>query len=268
MSSLRVLVVGDVVGQPGMAALTQLATLRQQLTLDLIIINGENAAPTGNGLPASAAHRIFASGANVITLGDHWFRCSDLLTILPNEPRLLRPANYPRAAAGHGAVRYRCGQLEIGIIVVQGRVFMSELVDCPFAAVDRELLALQGCDVLLVEIHAEATSEKAALAHYLAGRVAAVWGTHTHVPTADERLLADGTAFITDIGMTGAHDGIIGREPRPVLTKMVQGMPAPFHVARGDIRLNGAWFEIETTPDTMSRGGRATRIERVTARLR
>lgn len=262
----RVLVVGDVVGVAGLQTLDALLPrLRAEHRPQFVIVNGENAAPNGNGLTARAARRIFKLDVDVITLGDHWFRKGDLMDPLRKNPRLLRPANYPAAAAGSGSGSFRArtadgGELRVGVAVVQGRVFM-ESVDCPFAAVDRALAGLADCDLQLVEMHAEATSEKAAMAHHLDGRAAALWGTHTHVQTADERIFPGGLAFISDLGMTGPHSGIIGREPEPVLTKMRDGMPSPFRVASTDRQLCGALIDID--PDRR----RAVHIERVRAYL-
>lgn len=255
----RVLALGDVVGGAGLAAIeARLASLAAELRCDFVVVNGENAAGNGNGLAARGARRLFAAGANAVTLGDHWFRKADLVPMLNRDYKLLRPANYPPQAAGKGWQRYQVRGVEVGLLVVQGRVFM-EPVDCPFRAADTALAALAGCDLVLAEVHAEATSEKHALAFHLDGRVAALWGTHTHVQTADERILTGGTAYITDLGMSGPHDGIIGREAGPVLSKLRDGMPAPFRVASGDLRLSGIVVEIQ--------GGRATAIARVNERV-
>lgn len=250
MTALRVLAVGDVVGRPGRRVVREnLVRLRDELALDFIVVNGENAANNGSGCGISHARELLQLRADVVTLGDHWFRKGDLFELMADEPRVLRPANYPEAAVGAGFGRFSCGERSIGVVVVQGRVFM-EPVDCPFAAVDGALAELADCDLLLVEVHAEATSEKMAVARHLDGRVAAVWGTHTHVQTADGRRLPGGTGFISDLGMSGPHDGVIGRRTEPVLKKMRTGMPAPFHVATGDVRLHGAVFVIDPVTRT------------------
>ncbi len=255
--SLRVLAVGDLVGKPGQEVLRELLPkLKEQHRLDFIVVNAENAASNGSGVTAREAQKILAQGVDVITLGDHWFKKSDLMPLFASRPEILRPLNYCSGAAGQGYGSFACGPHQIGVINLQGRVFM-EPTDCPFAAAERALEALAQCQVILVDFHAEATSESIAMGWYLDGRVTAVWGTHTHVQTADERVLPKGTAFITDLGMTGPHNGIIGRQVEPVLKKMTTSMPAAFHVATDDLKLMGILLEVD--PQT----GKALSIERL-----
>ncbi len=232
--------------------------LRKQNSIDFDVVNAEKAASNGSGVTSREAQKILAQGVDVITLGDHWCKKADLFPLLADCRQILRPGNCSKHAVGTGHGIFSCGKHRIGVISLQGRVFM-EPSDCPFAAVDRGLAALSDCSVVLVDFHAEATSEKIAMGWYLDGRVAAVWGTHTHVQTADEQVLPKGTGFITDLGMTGPHDGVIGRKVEPVLQKMTTSMPAAFHVAAGNLRLNGVVIEVD--PDT----GRSLSITRVQA---
>lgn len=258
---MRVLAVGDVVGKPGIEALAALLPrVRREEQVDFVVVNSENAASNGMGLGARNARRILSLGVDVITLGDHWGKKADVFPLLAEEgSRILRPANVSPLAAGRGAGIFPCGDQQIGVVCLQGRIFMDP-ADCPFQAATRELERLGGCHAVLVEIHAEATSEKIAMGLHLDGKVAAVWGTHTHVQTADERVLPGGTACLSDLGMTGPHQGIIGRQAEPVLHRFRTGMPAPFHVAEGDLRLSGAVIEVLPT-------GRAAFIRRVQACL-
>ncbi len=253
---LRILFIGDIVGRPGRKAVTELVPhLREERGIDFVVANGENAA-AGSGLTPKVLKQILAGGVDVVTSGDHIYKNKDGFGCF-DEERLLRPLNYVPAAAGRGWGVYRAGEVPITVINLQGRVFM-EPSECPFHAIDVLLESLANeARVILVDFHAEATSECIGMGWHLDGRVSAVAGTHTHVQTADEAVLPHGTAYITDLGMTGPHDGVIGRAKAPVLHKFTTGMPARFEVCEGDIRLHGAQIDID--PGT----GRALAIERI-----
>jgi metallophosphoesterase (TIGR00282 family) len=251
---MRVLAVGDVVGKPGRRALAALVPLlRRELQIDTVIANGENAA-AGRGLTAKTAKDLFDAGVDVITSGNHIWAQKEILEVIEKDDRILRPANYPEGAPGRGITSL--GRLTV--INLMGRTFMYE-IDDPFRVADRLLADVPPGQTIIVDMHAEATSEKIALAWYLDGQVAAVFGTHTHVPTADQRLLPKGTAFVSDLGMCGPRDSIIGVEPEPVIHKFLTGMPARFTVAEGSpvVTFNAVLIDID------GESGRARAIERV-----
>ena len=255
---LRVLFIGDVFGSPGRRCLEELLPeLRRRLAVDLVVANGENAAG-GLGLNNAQARAMFLWGVDVITTGNHVWKQRDLVPLLEEEPHLLRPANYPEGTPGRGWVRARArGGVEIGIVNLEGRTFMSPL-DCPFASLEAILAGpLKGLDLVCVDMHAEATSEKQALAWHFDGRVSAVVGTHTHVQTADERILPQGTAYITDLGMTGPQASVIGMDPEAAVPRFRQQRPQPFRVATGDPWLHGALVTIDPA------SGLASAIERI-----
>ena len=223
---------------------------------DFIVVNGENAAG-GLGLTYPAAKELFNVGVNAITLGNHTWSRKEILNFIEDERRIVRPANYPLSAPGRGAVLLTEGSKSIAVINVLGVVFM-EANDCPFRACDRELQELKKhTKVVVVDMHAEATSEKTALAYHLDGRVSAVIGTHTHVQTADERILERGTGYITDVGMTGPYDGVIGMDREAVLKKFVERMPEKFIPAKGRSCFNGVALEIDEET------GKCIKIERI-----
>ena len=254
---MRILFLGDVVGRPGYAAVTsQLPQIRSELSLDFVVVNAENAAD-GSGLTVRQFAGLVAAGVDAITMGDHIYRKLELKAVLDADPRIVKPANFPAAAPGRPWTVLSTAQgAEVAVISLLGRVFMRP-VDCPFAAADRVLQEIPAAvKVRLVDVHAEATSDKQLLGHYLAGRVSAVLGTHTHVPTADARILAGGTAYQTDVGMSGPYDSVIGRDVQRVTLTTTTFEPVHFHVATGDVRLCGAVIEID--PAT----GQAIAIER------
>lgn len=253
---MKVLMVGDIVGKPGRQVLRQvLPDLRSSEALDFVVVNGENAAG-GFGLTQETADEIFEAGADVITSGNHIWDQRELIPLLDGEVPILRPANYPSASPGRGV--FRIGK--VAVVNLQGRVFMPEGLDSPFETAERILGELRedAPDVILVDMHAETTSEKAALAWYLDGRVTAVVGTHTHVPTADGRLLPNGTAFVSDLGMTGPHDSIIGSSANDVVGRFLTAMPRRLNVADGGpLQFNAVLIEIDDTT------GKARLIRRV-----
>jgi len=241
---LRIIFVGDVVGKPGRKALAE--ALPQAAAMkgpfDFVVANAENAAG-GFGLTQKIMEELFALGVDALTSGNHIWDNREALVILDEERRLVRPANYPPGARGSGSAVIERKGLKLAILNLQGRIFM-QAIDCPFRRADEELASLEGFPVL-VDVHAEATSEKRALGLYLDGRVSAVIGTHTHVQTADEEILEGGTAFISDVGMTGGHGGVIGMEKEAIISRFLTGMPSKFVVCSSDIRMGAVVVDID-----------------------
>lgn len=255
---MKLLFIGDVVGRPGREAVKAcLADLVRRHQVDFVVANGENAAG-GMGITSQVAEDLFEAGVDVLTTGNHVWRQKEAIAYLEAEPRVLRPANYPPGAPGRGGEVFQTEHTgSIGIVNLQGRTFM-EPIDCPFRAADSELERIRGrTKVILVDVHAEATSEKIAMGWYLDGRVSAVLGTHTHVQTSDERILPKGTAYITDAGMTGPLDSILGVKPNLIIQRFLTGMPAKFELAEGPLLLGGVLVRIDTET------GSAISIERV-----
>lgn len=243
---IKILAVGDVVGQEALGLLCRrLWSIRGEFGADIAVVNGENAAP-GNGLDCVGANNLFASGADIITSGNHIWHKKEIKDYLAHHERLLRPANYPPECPGAGYVTIDVSGYRMLAINVLGTIFMEPL-DCPFRCVDKILEREKGrYDFAVMDVHAEATSEKLALARYFDGRIAAVWGTHTHTPTADERILPSGTGFITDLGMTGPENSILGIKSDIILEKLTKKMPVRFEVADGKVTMCGALFELDT----------------------
>ena len=231
---MRILMVGDVVGRPGRYFfMEQTPELKQRKKIDMVVVNGENAAH-GKGLTPNIFDELIRGGADVVTTGNHIWDNSTVLQIIDTEPFLLRPANYPEGTPGKGFCIYPVGRKSIGVINMAGRIFMQPPMDDPFRLGDKILKYLKkNCDIILVDFHAEATSEKLAFANYLDGQVTAVVGTHTHVQTADEKILPKGTAYISDLGMVGAEHSILGMAIEPVVRKFLTGRPSKFEVAEG-----------------------------------
>jgi 2',3'-cyclic-nucleotide 2'-phosphodiesterase len=259
---VRILTLGDVVGRPGRQVVhQQLPALVRQRDVHLVVANGENIAG-GSGITANLFNKLRSYGVDVITLGDHIYKRLDIVATLGNSERVVRPANLASGAAGRPftVVQTNSG-VTVAVFSVLGRIFMNLPSDDPFAAVDRVLGQLPAAaKVRVCDVHAEATSEKVALGHWMDGRVSMVFGTHTHIPTADAHVLAGGTAYITDVGMCGPYDSVLGRRKDRVLKYMTTNMPAPFDVATHDVRLCGAIAEIDAET------GRAVSIERVEVR--
>ena len=256
---MKLLFIGDIVGRPGRDLVRRhLKALAAAYAVDLVIANGENAAG-GAGITRDNTTEILGAGVDVITSGNHVWDKRETLAFIGAEPRLIRPANYPEGTPGLGSyvVVARNG-VRVGVINVMGRVFLHA-IDDPFRAARREIARVKhdGAQVVVVDMHAETTSEKVALSWYLDGQVAAVIGTHTHVQTADERILEGGTACLTDVGMTGPHNGVIGMAKEAVIARFVSGLPGRFEPAAGDVRLHGV--TVTTDPAT----GKAIAIERV-----
>ncbi len=253
---MRVLVIGDVIGKPGRRAVqTFVPQLRQEFNLDLVIANGENMAG-GFGITPDTAQELLESEVDVITSGNHIWKQKEIIPYINEEWPLIRPANYPPGTPGRGYIQV--GQ--VGVLNIMGRVFMAAL-DCPFRAAQLaldEMKKVTPPKVIIVDFHAEATSEKQAMGWYLDGRVSAVVGTHTHVGTADTRILPKGTAFVTDVGMTGPYNSVIGSEVGPVLDQFITQMPFRFNVpSHGPVILNSVLVDIDESD------GRATNIQRI-----
>jgi metallophosphoesterase (TIGR00282 family) len=259
---VRILFIGDIVGSPGRKIIHErLADILAQREIDLCIANGENAA-SGFGITPRIAEDLLSQGIEVITGGNHMWDRKEIIEFLPHEPRLLRPANFPNGSPGGGLYIGRAKNgTGYAVVNLQGRTFMAALDD-PFRTAARELAKIPpDVKVIVVDMHAEATSEKQAMGWHLDGKVSAVIGTHTHVATADFRVLPGGTAYITDVGMTGPHDSVIGMEKRGVLQRFLDAMPARFVVAEGDVQMNTVLLDVDEST------GRARSIDRLNFRL-
>lgn len=256
--SIRILFIGDIVGNPGRTAINrELHRLVDRHAVDLVIANGENAAG-GFGITPDTADELFRQGITLLTSGNHIWDKKDNSGFLDREQRIIRPFNYPPGTPGRGsAVVETPSGIKVGVLNLEGRVYMKNL-DCPFRAADSEIeILLRETAVILVDIHAEATSEKSALGWYLDGRASAVVGTHTHVQTADERILPNGTAYISDVGMTGSFDSVIGIDKHQAIQRFLTQQPIKFDVPKKDLRLNAVVIGVEI------KTGRAVSIERI-----
>jgi hypothetical protein len=259
MATLKILCLGDIVGRPGRQVVQQkLAGLVRQRGIDLVVANAENIAG-GSGITNNLFHKIRSYGVDVVTLGDHLYRRADIIPTLSASERVVRPANLSSLAAGRQfTVVPTASGVNVAVFCLLGRIFMNLPSDDPFAAADRVLKSIpDSVRVVVCEIHAEATSEKVAMGHYLDGRCSMIVGTHTHIPTADAKVLAGGTAYITDLGMCGPYDSVLGRRKDRVIKFMTTNMPHTFDVATGDMRMCGALAEVDTQT------GHAISIERI-----
>ena len=266
---MRTLFIGDIVGSPGRQIVQErLADLVEQCQINLVIANGENSA-SGFGITPRLAEGLLQSGIEVLTGGNHSWDRKEILEYMPHQPRLLRPANFPEGNPGMGLyVGTAKNGVQYAVLNLQGRIFMPS-IDDPFRKADSEVGKLPA-DVafVLVDMHAETTSEKIAMGWYLDGRVTAVIGTHTHVATADERVLPKGTAYITDVGMTGPHDGVIGMERAGILKKFLDALPTRFEVATGNVQMNAVLIETDDAGPRNEAGRlRARSIERLRLRI-
>jgi len=258
VSMVKILFVGDITGRPGRWVTSQLLWgLKRVHDIDFVVANVENAAG-GYGTTAEICQKIYSYGADVLTTGNHIWDRKDQWHILDEDPYLLRPANYPPSAPGVGtAIKTTASGIEIGVLNLQGRVYMKE-IDCPFRSADHWVEILkESTNVVLVDMHAEATSEKQALGYYLDGRVTAVIGTHTHVQTADEKILKKGTAYITDVGMTGPHESVLWVKPEDAIARFLSQIPHRFRMAEGDPRLSAVIIAVD------EKTGKAEKIERL-----
>jgi len=252
--------VGDIVGAPGRKAFAEtVKRFRSSGQADVVVANAENAAG-GKGVTAAVVAELLEAGADVLTLGDHTWDQKEAMETLEREPRLIRPANFPPGCPGRGVSTFERRGVTVNVINLVGRVFMSA-VDCPFRTADRILAEeVRRPGLILVDIHAEATSEKIVIGRYLDGRVTAVVGTHTHVQTSDDGLLPNGTAYMTDLGMTGPREAAIGRDLESVTAMFLTAMPARFRLGKGDAIVEGAIIDVD------DRDGRAASITRVRER--
>jgi metallophosphoesterase (TIGR00282 family) len=255
---LRILFLGDVVGEPGRSAvIARLPELRRTLALDFVVINGENAAG-GRGITPKITIDRLRAGVSVITTGDHIWDQKEVIPFIETEPRLLRPINYPSGTPGAGSIVLETPKGKVGVINVQARTFMLPILDNPFPAVEAAVAQMRAeTNVIFVDAHGETTSERMALGRFLDGKVSAVIGTHTHVQTADEQIFPGGTAFLCDAGMCGPVNSILGRTIDPIVRRFMSNVPAIFPVADGEVRLRGALIDVD------EKTGRATRIVRV-----
>ena len=259
---MNILCIGDVVGRPGREAITRLLPeIKKDHKIELVIVNAENAAG-GAGITPKIVRELLDCGCDVLTSGDHIWDRREILDIIDKENRLLRPANLVEGLPGEGYCIVSQNNIKVGVINLQGRVFMSA-IECPFKTVARIIEKIKTkASIILVDMHAEATSEKIALGHFLDGQVSAVVGTHTHVQTADEKILPQGTAYITDIGMSGPCDSVIGQRKEKIIEKFLTGMPLRFEVASDDVQLQGVILDIN--PKT----SKANSIERLKMELK
>ena len=255
---MKVLLIGDIVGSPGREDIkTLVVLLKQELGIDFVIANGENASG-GSGITTKVAVELFASGVDVLTSGDHIWKKVEIFELINQEERILRPLNFPSGAPGRGASVFKAQNgVKVGVININGRVFM-EALECPFKA------ALTAADelaaetkIIIVDIHAEATSEKIALGWYLDGKVSAIFGTHTHIQTADEKILPQGTAYITDVGMTGPYDSVIGMKKDLALQRFLKQTPFKYETAANDVHFSAVL--VTADPET----GLATEMEQI-----
>jgi metallophosphoesterase (TIGR00282 family) len=255
---INILLIGDIIGRPGRRFVKKiLPYLKEREKISLTIANGENSAG-GIGITSKVLNELKDAGIDIITTGNHIFSKKEIISVLNEEKAILRPANFPTEVPGRGWVVVDIEEeLKVGVLNLMGRTFMGTL-DCPFKVAEKEIEKIKNLTpIIVVDFHAEATSEKNALGHFLAGKVSAVIGTHTHVATSDERIIQNWTAYITDVGMTGPFDSILGMQKEKVITKFLTQMPQNFEVAEKDVRLEGVVIEVEKTT------GRSTNIKRI-----
>lgn len=257
---MNFLVIGDICGKPGrQAADRYIPELKKEHAIDIVIANGENSAG-GIGITKKVFDELLACGIDIVTTGNHIWDKKEVVQFIDDEPNLVRPANYPPGAPGQGYCIYPLGDKKIGVINLSGRSFMSAM-DCPFRTVDGIVSAIDGqCDIILLDFHAETTSEKMAMGWYLDGRVSCVVGTHTHIQTADERILPKGTAYITDLGMVGPWNSVLGVQKESVLRKFITGLPVRFDLAAGPNVFCGVIVYID------DQNGKAREIKRIMIR--
>jgi len=259
---VKILFIADIVGEPGRRAVRQLVPqLRQRHGLDLVIANGENAAG-GSGITPKTAEEIFAAGVDIITSGDHLWDQKEVNTLLETEKRFLRPLNYPPGTPGQGSTVFECrSKPPVAVLNLQGRTFMPALEN-PFLVAKTEVERLrQTTSIIFVDMHAEATSEKIAMARMLDGQVSAIVGTHTHVQTADEEIFPGGTAYLSDAGFTGPHESVLGREIEPVIKRFLTNQPQRFEVAKGRVLLQAVVIRVDDET------GRSIEIRRISEAL-
>jgi 2',3'-cyclic-nucleotide 2'-phosphodiesterase len=254
---MKIMFIGDIVGSPGRDIWKQYAArLKSKYKPGLTIVNGENAA-AGKGITKKIYHELLEAGADILTMGNHTWDKKEIFDFVSEADKMVRPANFPPGVPGEGLRYIKSGKKKVAVINLQGRTFMPP-IDCPFQKADELVAAAEKeTSIIFVDFHAEATSEKQAMAWYLNGRVSAVIGTHTHVPTADNRILDKGTAYMSDAGMTGPHNGILGMDREVIINRFLTGLPGRFEVTDGPVQLNGIVVEIDDTT------GRSTSIQRI-----
>jgi len=255
---LKILFLGDVVGEPGRKAVIEtVPLLKKEREIDFIVVNGENAA-NGRGITPKITIDLLRAGVSVITTGDHIWDQKEIVSYIDTEPRLLRPINYPDKTPGQGSIILETAKGKVGVINVQGRTFMQPILENPFRIMNEVVAKIrEETSVIFVDVHAETTSEKIAMGRFLDGKVSAVVGTHTHTQTADEQVFPGGTAFLCDAGMCGPQESILGREIDPIVARFITNLPVMFPVAKGPVKLHGALIGIDETT------GRALNIERI-----
>ena len=259
---IKIICIGDVVGRPGRHILsTDLCRIVKEHEIDCVIVNAENAAG-GSGLTPQIYEKLLKYGVHLITMGDHIYRKKDIVPILQNSSCIVKPINMSSQAAGREWACYTTARgAQVAVVSVLGRMYMTTLADNPFHAIDKVLAKIPpDIKIIVVDMHAEVSSEKIAMGWHLDGRVSVVFGTHTHVTTADEEVLPKGTAYITDLGMTGPHKSVLGRNVEPVLKSLITQMPIPYSIATDDLRLNGVIVTVD------SHTGKASAIERICVR--
>ncbi|MBZ4646367.1 MAG: 2,3-cyclic-nucleotide 2-phosphodiesterase [Petroclostridium sp.] len=254
---MRVLAIGDIVGNSGRAMIKDfLGKVKKELEVDLCIANGENSA-AGNGITRHIAYELFNHGVDVITMGNHVWSKKEIVRLFEENLKIIRPANYPPGTPGSGHIVVGVKNSKAAIVNISGRVYLENL-DCPFRVIENELKLIKKItNIIIVDFHAEATSEKVAMGWYLDGKVSAVFGTHTHVQTADERILPKGTGYITDIGMTGPYDSILGVQKEIIINRFITHFPEKFEIADGPAQFNGIILEIDEVT------GKTTSINRI-----
>ncbi|PYG89905.1 hypothetical protein LY28_00504 [Ruminiclostridium sufflavum DSM 19573] len=254
---MNILFIGDIYGNPGRKAVKEcVPQLRKELEIDFCIANGENSA-AGSGITYIIAQELYKSGVDCITMGNHTWSKKEILNFIDSDDKIVRPANYPANVPGRGHTVLKSKGMELAVLNLMGRVYMDS-IECPFLTADREIQEIKRkTKVIFVDMHAEATSEKIALAWYLDGRVCCLAGTHTHVQTADERILPFGTGMISDAGMTGPYDGVIGVEKELIIERFINRMPQKFEVAKGKVQFNAVYLEVD------EKTGKCLKIERI-----
>jgi len=260
MTKMRILFIGDIVGEPGRNMFQKhISTVCDKYAIDSVVVNGENSHDKGRGITPKIAEFFKNNKVNLITTGNHIWYSRDIYPYLENNNFLLRPANFPSDTPGAGIGFFECKGAKVAVINVLGRVFMRENLDCPFKTVESLLsYAYSKTKIVFIDMHAEATSEKAGIGYFFDGKVSGIVGTHTHVPTADERILPNGTAFITDLGMTGALNSMLGMRKGPIIQNFMTQMPTRFAVeSEGPMVMYGAWIEVDMD------SGEALKIERI-----
>lgn len=255
---MRILLIGDIVGNGGVDYLkNKLGKIKSEYKADFVVANAENATPVGKGLSREVAHTLYNCGADVLTMGNHIFNNKEIFSLFDDDFPVVRPANLPLMTKGSGYFITDVNGYKVAVINLMGRVYMNS-IDCPFRAADTVLEWIKDeADIIVVDFHAEATSEKIAMGYYLDGRVSVVFGTHTHVQTADEKILKNGTAYITDIGMTGSHEGVLGVKKEIIIDKFLTSMPQKHEIVNDSPMLNGMLVDIDEST------GKAVYVERL-----